>query len=181
MNMRDLINLFEDINEIWFKDSSFETYKHPTPIKYETATQSGTINTLEGPVAYKAGYKIITGAKGERYPIPPEKFAGLYDTNSESSATPKKITKLAKLADHDGAVKTSWGETLHYKAGEDYIVRHGANDYGVVKKDIFAKTYAQPAQESQVSEKWSEKYKRSINCAHPRGFSQKAHCAGRKK
>ena len=32
-----------------------------------------------------------------------------------------------------------------------------------------------------VSEKWSEKYKRSINCSRPRGFSQRAHCAGRKK
>ena len=32
-----------------------------------------------------------------------------------------------------------------------------------------------------IDEKWSRKYKRSINCAHPRGFSQKAHCAGRKK
>ena len=32
-----------------------------------------------------------------------------------------------------------------------------------------------------IDEKWSQKYKRSINCARPRGFSQKAHCAGRKK
>jgi hypothetical protein len=32
-----------------------------------------------------------------------------------------------------------------------------------------------------IDEKWSRKYKRSINCASPRGFSQKAHCAGRKK
>jgi hypothetical protein len=32
-----------------------------------------------------------------------------------------------------------------------------------------------------IEEKWSEKYKRSINCASPRGFSQRAHCAGRKK
>ena len=30
-------------------------------------------------------------------------------------------------------------------------------------------------------EKWTEKYKRSINCSNPKGFSQKAHCAGRKK
>ena len=28
---------------------------------------------------------------------------------------------------------------------------------------------------------WSEKYKRKINCGHPRGFSQKAHCASKKK
>jgi hypothetical protein len=32
-----------------------------------------------------------------------------------------------------------------------------------------------------VTEKWSAKYKRSINCSNPRGFSQRAHCAGRKK
>jgi hypothetical protein len=32
-----------------------------------------------------------------------------------------------------------------------------------------------------VFEKWSEKYKSSINCSHPRGFSQRAHCAGKNK
>jgi hypothetical protein len=32
-----------------------------------------------------------------------------------------------------------------------------------------------------VTEKWTQKYKSSINCSHPNGFSQKAHCAGKKK
>ena len=32
-----------------------------------------------------------------------------------------------------------------------------------------------------LAEAWSQKYKSSINCSHPRGFSQKAHCAGKKK
>lgn len=32
-----------------------------------------------------------------------------------------------------------------------------------------------------MQEKWSEKYKKSIDCKNPKGFSQKAHCAGRKK
>lgn len=32
-----------------------------------------------------------------------------------------------------------------------------------------------------LEEKWSEKYKRSINCDNPKGFSQRAHCQGRKK
>ena len=35
--------------------------------------------------------------------------------------------------------------------------------------------------ESTVLEKWSKKYKDSINCSNPKGFSQKAHCAGKKK
>jgi hypothetical protein len=32
-----------------------------------------------------------------------------------------------------------------------------------------------------LTEKWSQKYKSSINCSHPKGFSQRAHCAGKKK
>ena len=31
------------------------------------------------------------------------------------------------------------------------------------------------------TEAWSKKYKDSIDCTNPKGFSQKAHCAGRKK
>jgi len=33
----------------------------------------------------------------------------------------------------------------------------------------------------QMQEGWSDKYKKSINCDDPKGFSQKAHCQGRKK
>ena len=33
----------------------------------------------------------------------------------------------------------------------------------------------------ELTEKWSEKYKKSINCSNPEGFSQKTHCQGRKK
>jgi hypothetical protein len=35
--------------------------------------------------------------------------------------------------------------------------------------------------EEEVEEKWSEKYKNSIDCNNPKGFSQKAHCQGKKK
>lgn len=33
----------------------------------------------------------------------------------------------------------------------------------------------------EVDEKWSEKYKKSIDCNNPKGFSQRAHCQGKKK
>ena len=33
----------------------------------------------------------------------------------------------------------------------------------------------------EIDENWSQKYKRSIDCNNPKGFSQKAHCQGRKK
>ena len=35
--------------------------------------------------------------------------------------------------------------------------------------------------EHGVDEGWSEKYKKSIDCDNPKGFSQRAHCQGRKK
>jgi hypothetical protein len=35
--------------------------------------------------------------------------------------------------------------------------------------------------EGQLDEKWSQKYKDSINCSNPKGFSQKAHCQGKNK
>jgi hypothetical protein len=35
--------------------------------------------------------------------------------------------------------------------------------------------------DGEINEKWSEKYKRSIDCSHPKGFSQRAHCQGKKK
>ena len=37
------------------------------------------------------------------------------------------------------------------------------------------------ANQKEVNEKWTEKYKRSIDCNNAQGFSQKAHCQGRKK
>jgi hypothetical protein len=35
--------------------------------------------------------------------------------------------------------------------------------------------------EQEMWETWSQKYKKSINCNNPKGFSQRAHCQGKKK
>lgn len=43
------------------------------------------------------------------------------------------------------------------------------------------KDAAKTAKKESVDEEWSKKYKSSINCSNPKGFSQKAHCAGKKK
>jgi len=135
------INELENgINDAWFKQGSFDTFKKPAQEKYEVAQQAGTVQTLEGPVQYEAGHYIMTGPKGEQYPITAEKFNTLKDDQGNGIATPKKIPKIAKLADHDGVIHTSWGD-LNYTTGNDYIVRHGTGDYGAVKKDIFAQTY----------------------------------------
>ena len=139
--MREYINIIEGITDAWFKTGSFQTYKRPAKEHYEIAKEPGTIQTLEGPVNYEAGFYIMTGPKGEKYPITPERFNSLKDDHGNGVCTPKKIMKVAKVADHSGTVNTSWGEKLHYSPDVDIIVRHGPSDYGVVKKDIFDITY----------------------------------------
>ena len=83
---------------------------------------------------------IKDAAMEEEEAVEPEAETEVEATVETVESTPKKIIKLAKLADHDGVLHTSWGD-LNYTAGNDYIVRHGTGDYGAVKKDIFAQTY----------------------------------------
>ena len=48
-----------------------------------------------------------------------------------------------------------------------------ADEFGMPGSEFFP--------DEKLDEKWSQKYKSSINCANPKGFSQRAHCAGKKK
>lgn len=41
--------------------------------------------------------------------------------------------------------------------------------------------YSAPLFGGEMKEKWSEKYKKSIDCNNPKGFSQKAHCQSKSK
>ncbi len=44
-----------------------------------------------------------------------------------------------------------------------------------------SKAEAEEMCKGPMKEGWSDKYKKSIDCSNPKGFSQKAHCDGRKK
>ena len=50
---------------------------------------------------------------------------------------------------------------------------------GVLKNEVPG--LQQGVAEAQLDEKWSTKYKDSINCSNPKGFSQRAHCQGKNK
>lgn len=60
--------------------------------------------------------------------------------------------------------------------------RGGKKKAGSGKKPIRVKTKSDAINTGNpVFEAWSQKYKKSIDCSNPKGFSQKAHCAGKKK
>jgi hypothetical protein len=48
-------------------------------------------------------------------------------------------------------------------------------------REIVREEIARMFEASEMEEKWSKDYKKSIDCSNPKGFSQKAHCAARKK
>jgi len=48
------------------------------------------------------------------------------------------------------------------------------------KENLF-KFWKNKLSKEPIDEKWTQKYKKSINCNNPKGFSQRAHCQGRKK
>ena len=127
----------EEVNDDWFKDGSFETSKKAAPIKYETAKKAGTVNTLEGPVKHEAGHKIITGPKGEKYPVSPEKFKDYYEDHGDGTATPKAITKKAKVADHDGVDWQALQKAYEKNAKKGKVVSGGSTITQQLAKNLF--------------------------------------------
>jgi hypothetical protein len=86
---------------------------------------------------------------------------------------------IASKADDDSRVKLY--KTLARRAtrlmpnyelaGENTVTGADGNQYITIELK----------RKESVNEKWSKKYKSSINCNNPKGFSQRAHCQGRKK
>ena len=88
----------------------------------------------------------------------------------------KKKKKKKKKAKRDAC---------YHKVKARYDVWPSAYASGALVKcrKVGAKNWGKTTtkEDYQLEEKWSKKYKDSIDCNNPKGFSQKAHCAGKKK
>lgn len=69
------------------------------------------------------------------------------------------------------------------KLAHSKITRSKGKDYAPSVNELqnWIDEHLSKESDTDVTEKWSEKYKDSIDCSNPKGFSQKAHCQGRKK
>ena len=61
----------------------------------------------------------------------------------------------------------------HHKAASKSVSSSIGDTFVLLRNDI--------AKQRGITEAWSKKYKNSIDCNNPKGFSQKAHCAGKRK
>ena len=86
----------------------------------------------------------------------------------------------------DDVIEHIFGDATNFaQAVEEHGDEFTINDLVVKydpKTDVHSFYYKQQGvAEGQLDEKWTKKYKDSINCSNPKGFSQKAHCAGKQK
>ena len=124
-------------------------YARRRPLVLEVAfvQEKIVIDTLEGLVPAEAGDAVITGVRGERWPVRRTKFAELYEPVSGTSmgedvyyrrrAVVVRTTRLTQplslfLPEEQGALSGNAG---------DWLVQHTDGSFGIVADDIFERTY----------------------------------------
>ena len=140
-------------------------------------------------IAARTGGRVDSGSRGHHILI-------IYPTTQDRAMAAVKIRKmfpgieLYKSGGNRNAIDegmkadelSQYCEELVAEKGWDQAYKHarfmaqGSTDpsWGSVLKYL-------KSMKDGVAEEWSQKYKSSINCANPKGFSQRAHCAGRNK
>lgn len=124
------------------KDSGAQqVQKKAIALQFRIAEEPEIVHTLEGPVKAPTGAYIMTGTKGENWPVPADKFKETYNIIDNRTASKKPILIPAKQMDQDFHVTVSWStDKLHGRPG-DWLVQYGPGDYGVVESSVFDETY----------------------------------------
>jgi hypothetical protein len=116
------------------------------PVNVEIAAHDGVLSTLEGPVSYHAGDALITGVKGERWPVEKLRFERTYEpvppTHAGESGSYARLPNEVRACQMPAAftVTTGGGDQLHGRPG-DWLLEYGPGEEGVVAADVFAETY----------------------------------------
>ena len=93
--------------------------------------------------------------------------------------------KFATVKDAEASVKKieGSGKTHAHKVQAAIAMEQRAKEMGKTAESAVYRKYIEKMKKitKQKNEKWSDKYKKSIDCNNPKGFSQRAHCQGRNK
>jgi hypothetical protein len=93
--------------------------------------------------------------------------------------------KFATVKDAEASVKKieGSGKTHAHKVQAAIAMEQRAKEMGKTAEAAVYRKYIEKMKKitKQKNEKWSDKYKKSIDCNNPKGFSQRAHCQGRNK
>ena len=173
LSMRDAINRYapsnENNTEKYIQDVARITNTSPETLLKDLTTDAAKDEFLKAIFKVEGFY-----TKGKIEIVADTTTAAPAPAVSESSQrVDRLVTRSLKImrggstADAIAALKTVLGEMEYNERPQFY--------------DFFIKQMVDMYGQQGVAEEWSQKYKNSINCKHPKGFSQKAHCAGKRK
>ena len=121
--------------------------KRPIAVSVRFAGDDGTCATLEGPVRYRAGDAILTGVRGEHWPIGRDDFLSEYTPiaptvpGQDGQYVKEPGDVRALRLDRPLAVPVGWqNDPLQGRPG-DWLLLYPDGSHGVIKDDIFRETY----------------------------------------
>ncbi len=151
----------------------YECSKVGLPVDFTIPVADGTIQTLEAMQSYlgrtpenaETFHVLVSSSATPPYPVLASEFLKRYDivgTNNKISdvialcnsevtagtAIPRCFPINVIRAPVSGSLATSWGSVLPFSP-DSFIARYKENDFSVIEKDVFAKTY-------QIHEEWLE-------------------------
>lgn len=142
MNMSLLINV-----DLRNDPAAALFHSRPVVLAVRFATSDGIIQTLEGPVRYQTGDALMTGPKGEHWPIARARFDATYVPAGDGHApgTDGLFAKREReiLARRQGSafqINIASGQTLSGRPG-DWLVQYGPGDLAIVAADVFDTLY----------------------------------------
>lgn len=121
--------------------------KKPVTVKVEFASRAGALNTLEGPVRYRTGDAMLTGAAGEHWPVERAKFDAAYEpvppttTGNAGHYRKRPLGVWARQMREPFSVRVGYAaDPLRGQPG-DWLMQYAPGDYGIISAAVFAQTY----------------------------------------
>lgn len=119
----------------------------PVRVQVEFATDAGRLSTLEGAVKYRTGAALLTGSRGERWPVERRVFDLRYVSDGPQppgrmrAYRKTRLTVLARQlmrpfqtlggAEHDTLTGHAW----------DWLVQYAPGEHGIVAEALFGDLY----------------------------------------
>ncbi len=126
--------------------------KRPVELKAVQTKAAMVVQTLEGPVEAEPGDWIMTGLKGEHWPIKPQAFADSYDTvpGVADMFRKRSMEILAVQIDEPMQIITNSGKIFNGKT-DDWMVIGPKGDKWFVDNEIFKASYMPNQSTSQAA------------------------------
>lgn len=120
----------------------------PVTLRVRFAEAPGMLQTLEGPVRYRAGAALVCGLRGECWPVERGPFERRYEpapgTAQGSDGLYRRQAGIVLARRLEAALEVpvgAHGDLLRGRPG-DWLLQYAPGEYGVVAPDIFGDTYA---------------------------------------